>query len=144
MESADSAERRWACVAISNLIQNDPSTRRLLQGKNVVGALITRLTDSEEEVVVEAAGALRYVLCITCGPVLSTVRNLCIDGGYDICAEMYNKNILTPLKTFVPKVLPSISLQWLTYNISATDLYNVGPVPRVPKTFTREHAETDI
>lgn len=64
MESTDPAERKWACVAVSNLIQNDPSTRRLLQGKNVVGALITRLTDTEEEVVVEAAGALRYVLCI--------------------------------------------------------------------------------
>lgn len=62
MESADVAERKWACVAVSNLIQNDPSTRRLLQGKNVVGALITRLTDSEEEVVVEATGALRCVL----------------------------------------------------------------------------------
>lgn len=61
MESTDAAERKWACVAVSNLIQNDPSTRRLLQGKNVVGALITRLTDSEEEVVVEAMGALRYV-----------------------------------------------------------------------------------
>ena len=60
MESTDVAERKWACVAVSNLIQNDPSTRRLLQGKNVVGALITRLTDSEEEVVVEAVGALRY------------------------------------------------------------------------------------
>lgn len=33
-----------------------------------------------------------------------TSRNLCIDGGYDICAEMYNKNILTPLKSFIPKV----------------------------------------
>jgi hypothetical protein len=31
-------------------------------------------------------------------------RNLCVDGGYDICAEMYNKNILAPLRTFVPKV----------------------------------------
>jgi hypothetical protein len=60
MESADPAERKWACVAVSNIIQNDPSTRRLLQGKNVVGILITRLSDSEEEVVVEAAGALRY------------------------------------------------------------------------------------
>ena len=66
MESADGAERKWACVAVSNLIQNDPSTRRLLQGKNVVGALITRLTDSEEEVVVEAVGALRYVFWRTC------------------------------------------------------------------------------
>ncbi|KAI0800600.1 ARM repeat-containing protein [Fomes fomentarius] len=89
MESVDPAERKWACVAVSNLIQNDPSTRRLLQGKNIVGALITRLSDSEEEVVVEAAGSL---------------RNLCIDGGFDICAEMYNKNILAPLKTFVPKI----------------------------------------
>ena len=60
MESTDVAERKWACVAVSNLIQNDPSTRRLLQGKNGVGALITRLTDSEEEVIVEAVGALRY------------------------------------------------------------------------------------
>lgn len=59
MESVDPAERKWACVAVSNLIQNDPSTRRLLQGKNIVGALITRLSDSEEEVVVEAAGSLR-------------------------------------------------------------------------------------
>ncbi|KAF5385007.1 hypothetical protein D9615_001213 [Tricholomella constricta] len=89
MESSDATERKWACVAVSNLIQNDPSTRRLLQGKNIVGALITRLTDSEEEVIVEAAGSL---------------RNLCIDGGYDICAEMYNKNILVPWKTFIPKI----------------------------------------
>jgi hypothetical protein len=61
MSSADAMDRKWACVAVSNLIQNDPSTRRLLQGKNVVGALITRLSDSEEEVVIEATGALRYV-----------------------------------------------------------------------------------
>lgn len=61
MESLDAAERKWACVAVSNIIQNDPSTRRLLQGKNVVGALINRLSDSEEEVVVEAAGSLRCV-----------------------------------------------------------------------------------
>ncbi|KAF8910080.1 armadillo-type protein [Gymnopilus junonius] len=94
MEGPDAAERKWACAAVSNLIQNDPSTRRLLQGKNVVGALITRLTDTEEEVVVEAAGAL---------------RNLCIDGGYDICAEMYNKNILAPLKMFIPKISTTLS-----------------------------------
>ncbi|KAF8346997.1 armadillo-type protein [Amanita rubescens] len=94
MESTESVERKWACVAVSNLIQNDPSTRRLLQGKNIVGALISRLTDSEQEVVVEAAGAL---------------RNLCIDGGYEICAEMYNKNILVPLQTFVPKISATLS-----------------------------------
>ncbi|KAJ7603956.1 armadillo-type protein, partial [Mycena polygramma] len=94
MQGTDAAERKWACVAVSNIIQNDPSTRRLLQGKNIVGALITRLTDSEEEVAVEALGAL---------------RNLCIDGGYDICAEMYNKSILVPLRTFVPKISTTLS-----------------------------------
>lgn len=62
LESLDPTERKWACVAVSNLIHNDPSTRRLLQGRNIVGALITRLTDSEEEVVIEAAGSLRYVI----------------------------------------------------------------------------------
>ena len=67
MESVDAAERKWACVAVSNLIQNDPATRRLLQGKNIVGSLITRLTDSEEEVTVEAVGALRCVCSVeTC------------------------------------------------------------------------------
>ncbi|KAH9065579.1 ARM repeat-containing protein [Lactarius vividus] len=94
IENADPVERKWACVAVSNLIHNDPSTRRLLQGKNIVGTLIGRLTDSEEEVVVEAAGAL---------------RNLCIDGGYEICAEMYNKNILAPLATFIPKISSVLS-----------------------------------
>ncbi|KAF4604783.1 hypothetical protein EYR40_003565 [Pleurotus pulmonarius] len=94
MESPDASERKWACVAVSNLIHNDPSTRRLLQGKNVVGALITRLTDNEDEVVTEAMG---------------TLRNLCIDGGFDICAEMYNKNILTPLKSFIPKISSTLS-----------------------------------
>ena len=111
MTSPDSSERKWSCVAVSNLIQNDPSTRRLLQGKNVVAALITRLTDDDEEVVIEAAGALRCVLFSTeRSRVISALTfdhpssNLCIDGGYDICAEMYNKNILAPLKTFIPKV----------------------------------------
>lgn len=106
MGSPDSADRKWACVAVSNLIRNDPSTRRLLQGRNVVGALIMRLTDCEEEVVVEAVGALRCASVRVLRHFFpgSLLRNLCIDGGYDICAEMYNKNILTPLISFIPKV----------------------------------------
>ena len=77
MESADAGERKWACVAVSNLIQNDPSTRRLLQGKNVVGALIIRLTDGEEEVVVEAVGALRYVMISS---LIDAVLNVIVSG----------------------------------------------------------------
>lgn len=33
--------------------------RRLFQGRNVVGALIERLSDNVDDVVVEASGALR-------------------------------------------------------------------------------------
>ena len=116
LSSVDAQERTWACSAVSNLIQNDPSTRRLLQGKNVVGALINRLSDSVPEVTVEAAGALRYASLL--GPTLSECtnlflyyRNLCIDGGFDICAEMYNKNILAPLRAFIPKVNDAFLLE---------------------------------
>ncbi|KLO07006.1 ARM repeat-containing protein [Schizopora paradoxa] len=89
LEGGEAQDRTWACSAVSNLIQNDPSTRRLLQGKNIVGILISKLSDSVDEVVVEAAGAL---------------RNLCIDAGYDVCAEMFNKNIISPLKDLIPKI----------------------------------------
>lgn len=60
LKSPEYADRTWACAAISNLIQNDAATRRLFQGKNVVGELIERLSDSVDEVVVEASGALRW------------------------------------------------------------------------------------
>ncbi|KZS92874.1 ARM repeat-containing protein [Sistotremastrum niveocremeum HHB9708] len=93
LESAEASDRVWACAAVCNLIQNDPSTRRLFQGKNIVKALITRLSDSVDEVVVEAAGAL---------------RNLCLDAGHELCAEMYNKNILPPLTACITKA-PQVS-----------------------------------
>lgn len=97
MESADGAERKWACVAVSNLIQNDPSTRRLLQGKNVVGILITRLSDSEEEVVIEAAGALRYA----CASYHPEDIHLVIDLGIFVltAGSIYAQRCIT--KTFL-------------------------------------------
>ncbi|KAE8540620.1 hypothetical protein D1P53_002984 [Cryptococcus gattii VGV] len=82
LKSPEYADRTWACAAISNLIQNDAATRRLFQGKNVVGELIERLSDSVDEVVVEASGAL---------------RNLAIDGGRELCGEMANKGIISHL-----------------------------------------------
>ena len=137
MESTDSAERKWACVAVSNIIQNDPSTRRLLQGKNVVGILITRLSDSEEEVVVEAAGALRYEILLhhTSSFLMLTpvFRNLCIDGGHELCGEMYNKNILAPLKTFVPKAREPLTFTRLCSDLTSTDSSNPLTVFGEPK-----------
>jgi hypothetical protein len=57
-------------------------------------------------------GALRCVTSPKCFQERfadARASNLCIDGGYDICAEMYNKNILTPLKTFITKVRRAMS-----------------------------------
>lgn len=59
LDSSDVEDRRWACAAVTNLITNDASTRRLLQAKGVVDKLITRLSDTEEDVVAEAVGSLR-------------------------------------------------------------------------------------
>lgn len=72
-----------------NLIQNDAATRRLFQGRNVVGLLIERLSDSSDDVVVEASGAL---------------RNLAIDGGHELCGEMFNKGIVPHVITLAGKI----------------------------------------
>ncbi|WVO14721.1 hypothetical protein L204_102359 [Cryptococcus depauperatus] len=97
LSSPEYADRTWACAAISNLIQNDAATRRLFQGKNVVGELIERLSDNVDEVVVEASGAL---------------RNLAIDGGREICGEMVNKGIMSHLSVLIGKI--SITVDQIT------------------------------
>ncbi|TIB81695.1 ARM repeat-containing protein [Wallemia mellicola] len=89
-KSANASERVWACAATTNLIANDPSTRRLLQSKGVITLLIERLSDNEPDVINESTGSL---------------RNLCIDGGPEICAEMFNKNVLAPLKTHITNIV---------------------------------------
>ncbi|KAK4685839.1 hypothetical protein P7C73_g4298, partial [Tremellales sp. Uapishka_1] len=167
LKSPEYADRTWACAAICNLIQNDPATRRLFQGRNVVGELIERLSDSIDEVIVEASGALRRVLfpsirplqdqcppwhpvtsllliessgqrshcanttywpaqwCVPHGqshypsfqPLLShTVelcadgcfRNLAIDGGHELCGEMFNKGIMSHLIVLTSKISQTI------------------------------------
>ncbi|WVQ77382.1 hypothetical protein IAR50_007067 [Cryptococcus sp. DSM 104548] len=105
LQSTEYADRIWACAAISNLIQNDAATRRLFQGNNVVGALIERLTDDVDEVVVEASGAL---------------RNLAIDGGRELCGEMANKGIISHLAVLIGKVSTTID-QIMTSTIPDTD-----------------------
>jgi len=49
-------------------------------------------------------------------------RNLAIDGGHELCGEMYNKNVLAPLKAFVPKareyLVPAVSHSDLTFKDS--------------------------
>ncbi|WVR03702.1 hypothetical protein IAU60_000697 [Kwoniella sp. DSM 27419] len=93
LKSPEYADRTWACAAICNLITNDAATRRLFQGKNVVGELIERLSDSVDEVVVEASGAL---------------RNLAIDGGHEICGEMANKGLMSHMTVLIGKIASTL------------------------------------
>ncbi|KAF9927084.1 hypothetical protein FBU30_003508 [Linnemannia zychae] len=87
LSSPDANERAWAAAGASNLLMHDAGTRRLMLSKNLVGALIERLTDSVHEVVVEALGAL---------------RNLTVVGGDEVISEMYNKSVLTPVAALIP------------------------------------------
>ncbi|KAL0242116.1 hypothetical protein I308_105745 [Cryptococcus tetragattii IND107] len=106
LKSPEYADRTWACAAISNLIQNDAATRRLFQGKNVVGELIERLSDSVDEVVVEASGAL---------------RNLAIDGGRELCGEMANKGIISHLGVLIGKISNTITSVLSTETMNSDD-----------------------
>nr|CAG8456323.1 14202_t:CDS:10 [Entrophospora candida] len=90
LSSLDANERAWAASCASHLVLSDPGTRRLLLSKNLIRSLIERLTDNVYEVIFEAIGTL------------SSINNE--SREYDICAEMFNKNILTPLITLIPKI----------------------------------------
>ncbi|WWC60440.1 uncharacterized protein I303_103012 [Kwoniella dejecticola CBS 10117] len=107
LKSPEYADRTWACAAICNLIQNDAATRRLFQSRNVVGELIERLSDSVDEVLVEASGAL---------------RNLAIDGGHEMCGEMANKGIMSHLTVLIGKITNTIdSLAVAPKGVKPTD-----------------------
>ncbi|EGG05262.1 uncharacterized protein MELLADRAFT_107758 [Melampsora larici-populina 98AG31] len=88
VRSETPADRVWSIAAISNLILSSSSTRRLLQSKNLVNLLIERLnTDqSHPQIMIETTSAL---------------RNLVIEGGDDVCGEMFNKGILIPLQALL-------------------------------------------
>ncbi|CAI2178976.1 8421_t:CDS:10, partial [Funneliformis geosporum] len=89
LSSADPTERAWAASCASNLIAGEEKIRRLLLSKNLIRLLIERLTDDVYEVVYESVG---------------TLRNLTVIGEYEICAEMFNKDILTPLMMLISKL----------------------------------------
>ncbi|KAK3819188.1 MAG: armadillo-type protein [Linnemannia gamsii] len=89
LSSPDANDRAWAAAGASNLLMHDAGTRRLMLSKNLIGALVERLTDSVHEVVVEALGAL---------------RNLTVVGGDDVISEMYNKSVLTPVAALIPSL----------------------------------------
>jgi hypothetical protein len=79
-----------------DLQQSVESTRTLLQGQNVIGTLISRLTDSEEEVIVEAAGALRCVLLsLFCyAPSSGSTRRLNTFKHIEICASAVDTRLV--------------------------------------------------
>jgi hypothetical protein len=72
-------------------------------------------------------------------------RNLCVDGGYDICAEMYNKNILVALKTFIPKVSPIyIFFQIRNLLFIFEDISYPFPIPLGNQKTSRKRSKDDL
>ena len=59
LSSTSDSDRAWAASTISTLISNDPATRRLFLGKNVLEKLVNLLSDASGAVRVEGSGALR-------------------------------------------------------------------------------------
>ncbi|CAG8521791.1 435_t:CDS:10 [Diversispora eburnea] len=88
LSSPEATERAWAASSASNLVMGDSKTRYLLLSNNLISILIERLTDSVYEVVNEALG---------------TLRNLTIVDNVEVCVEMYDKDILTPLMMLASK-----------------------------------------
>ena len=60
-------------------------------------------------------------------------RNLCIDGGHELCGEMYNKNVLAPLKAFVPKARVILMLSRLHSDFTSKDSSNPITVSGEPE-----------
>ncbi|RKP27498.1 armadillo-type protein [Syncephalis pseudoplumigaleata] len=90
LSAVDANERAWACACASNLVGQDHRTRKLLLSHGLVDRLIDRLTDTALPVAAEAAGAL---------------RNLTVTGGYKVCTDMFNKNIVTAMHRLVQLTL---------------------------------------
>jgi hypothetical protein len=59
LTSSSPSDRAWSASTISTLISNDPATRRLFLGKNVLEKLVGLLSDGVGSVRVEGSGALR-------------------------------------------------------------------------------------
>ncbi|KAJ7822806.1 hypothetical protein B0H14DRAFT_3875402 [Mycena olivaceomarginata] len=128
----DVAEHKW-CVAVSNLIQTDPSTRRLLHGKNIVGALITRLTDSEEGVAIEALGALRYIrhLRVKCFGTLECLAMSPASASMEANATIaaYLLSMLPSLSALVSPAGTEPMLQAAASLIALIDIYSDEGAP---------------
>ncbi|KAJ3189756.1 hypothetical protein HDU85_000040 [Gaertneriomyces sp. JEL0708] len=86
-------DRAWAATALSNLVLDRETRKKLLAG-GILDALIRLLCDTQPEVVQEAAGAL---------------RNLAVVGGNDICIDILRKNAHIALLALVPKLKASFT-----------------------------------
>ena len=81
------------------------------------------------------------------GPLLILIpylRNLCIDGGHELCGEMYNKNVLAPLKTFVPKARKQLTLTGPHSDFTSKDSSNLINLFGEPEICAREFPEDRV
>jgi len=71
-------------------------------------------------------------------------RNLAIDGGHELCGEMYNKNVLAPLKAFIPKARNWLVLAVSHSDFTSKDSPNPITISGKPKICARERPEDRV
>ena len=120
--------------ALASLLLELPAvTLRLLLSKNLIGLLIERLTDSEDEVVVECLGALRSVQrslsqYVQTADAVRMIRNLAVSSPASILSEMHNKKLLQPLLNVQIPLLLSL----LPSQMQPAPAPHTAPLPSTP------------
>ncbi|KAI5474969.1 Ankyrin repeat protein [Pseudohyphozyma bogoriensis] len=112
LKSADAADRVSASSALAGMLLDLPAVSlRLFLSKNLIGILIERLGDKEDDVVVECLGCL---------------RNLAVTQPPSLLSEMFNKKLLPGLLRSLGTLSPLLASQ-LTPHKPIT-----APLPSTP------------
>ncbi|KAH3775852.1 HEAT repeat-containing protein 3-like [Dreissena polymorpha] len=88
LQSPNEENRESACTTIANFVSNPEASKGLLK-LNVVRILGPLVLDPSWEIRHRSLGAL---------------RNLSVDGGEEVCAEMIRKDILTPVLALIKQI----------------------------------------
>ncbi|KAJ3343117.1 hypothetical protein HDU93_009667 [Gonapodya sp. JEL0774] len=121
LQSANANDRAWAAASCAHLA-SDKALRKTLLDQNVIGWLIQCLSDSVKEVRVEAAGALQNLSSVEESELDSTPTAGAPTAGSNpvqpnttggnvketICAEMYRKDIFTPIMIIIREIHSSL------------------------------------
>lgn len=116
INSDNPLDRLWSLAAVANLVTSSASTRRLLLSKNLVTLLLTRLSSdlaplpaltSKDAAVAEEERSANREDCMV--EATGALSNLAIEGGHEVCGEMFNKGCLKSLAALLEAMLGQLA-----------------------------------